>query len=397
MESSRGPVLTHSSPTTHRFLVAAVAVPLCIAGCTSWQQVADHGGWVLYHAAGEELSVADYEAAFEPAFAAVEELLGPFQKPVRVHAWHGSVRVTESGHQRVHSAEDAGVQDVPGIGLARIQAYHARGGGFDRSGIFIGVADPGTAVHELVHARFAELDVSAPLWFEEGIASLLGDGALFEGRWVVDGLAFWPLLELREANLDDEDLERLMDLAAADDFDVRDNVLVHFLGWAVIFDLYRETQGLDWERWLADFEAGDPLPEVRRRLDRTLSSMTEKLWLSRLADPDPAVRLAAAKGAWKLRTRATLDTLLAAAAREHHGQVRAALAINALATAGELRLSWRAWRRIERTLDRAFTPEGLSDPRERAALEVLRDSFSDGSRRTEAREALDRLARYWEE
>jgi hypothetical protein len=389
--------LTHSSPTTHRFLVAALAVPLCIAGCTSWRQVADHGGWVLYHAAGEEVSVAEYEAAFEPAFEAVEEWLGPFSRPVRVHAWHGSVRVTESGHERVQGDEDSGVQEVPGIGLARIQAYHARGGGFDRTGIFIGVADPGTAVHELVHARFAELDADIPLWFEEGVASLLGDGALFEGRWVVDGLAFWPLGELREAELTDEDLERLLVLEAADEFSVRDNVLVHFLGWAVIFDLYRETKGLDWERWLADFEAQDPLPEVRRRLDRTLGSMTEKLWLKRLADPDPAVRLAAVKGAWKLRTRTTLDTLLEAAAREQHPEVRTALAVNALATAGELRLSWRSWRRVERTLDRAFTPEVLTDPRERAALEVLRETYRDGSRRKEAREALDQLARYWEE
>ena len=73
MESPASPVLTHSATTTHRFLIAVLAVPLCIAGCTSWRQVADHGGWVLYHAAGEELSIADYEAAFEPAFTAVEE------------------------------------------------------------------------------------------------------------------------------------------------------------------------------------------------------------------------------------------------------------------------------------------------------------------------------------
>jgi hypothetical protein len=36
-------------------------------------------------------------------------------------------------------------------------------------------------VHELVHARVSEENAKLPLWFEEGLASLFGDGALYDG------------------------------------------------------------------------------------------------------------------------------------------------------------------------------------------------------------------------
>jgi len=111
--------------------------------------------------------------------------------------------------------------------------------------VYAGVAEPGTAVHELVHARLAEEDPDLPLWFEEGLACLMGDGFLDQEHWIVDGLACWPMRELREQKLGDGDLARLLALKAEDSLSARDNVLIHFVGWAVVFDLYRESNGFD--------------------------------------------------------------------------------------------------------------------------------------------------------
>ena len=65
-------------------------------------------------------------------------------------------------------------------------------------------------MHELVHARLAQEGVELPLWFEEGVATFLGDGALVSGRWVVDGLACWPLRELQKARPRGAELRRLL-------------------------------------------------------------------------------------------------------------------------------------------------------------------------------------------
>lgn len=376
---------------------------LLLASCAHWRPAARYDGWTLFESPDEAIPVGRYEAAFTPAFAAVEERLGTFKRDVRVHAWNGSVRLTDGERKRVRDAEDDGVHDVPGIGPARIQAYHARGGGLGSSGVFIGVPDPGTAAHELVHARFAELRHRLPLWFEEGIACLLGDGALREGRWVVDGLSCWPLRELREMQLTDEDLARLLTLTASDETSVRDNVLVHFVGWAIVFDLYRETGILDWRGWLDELR-GDPagapepdLAELRRRLERTLAPETEYSWLQRLSSPDPGVRLAAAKGTWKLRQTGVLDRLLSALEREPDPEVRVALAINALASAGELSLSWRRAQRLEQLVRAAFRSCELPDEKEQRALEDLRRAYRGDGREDTAHRALERLARFWEE
>src|SRR5690606_18929346 len=146
--------------------------------------------------------------------------------------------------------------------------------------------------------------------------------------WVIDGLACWPWRELAGLHLSDEDLSRLLSIRAEHDHSVHENVLVHFVGWAIVFDLAREDGTLDWSAWLETFRAApDPLAEARRRLQRTLDRDTPLEWLSRLEDPDPAVRLAAAKGTWKLRSRAAVVRLLEALRRELHPEVRVALAV----------------------------------------------------------------------
>jgi len=368
-----------------------------LAGCGTWRTAARYDGWTLFESPDEAVPVERYEAAFSPAFAAVEAHLGAFERDVRVHAWNGSVRLSEDGRRRVHQQDDSGVHEVPGIGPARIQAYHARGGGLRASGVFIGVPDPGTAVHELVHARFSELHHRLPLWFEEGVACLLGDGALWDGRWVVDGLACWPLRELREERLRDADLERLLALTATDSTSVRDNVLVHFLGWAIVFDLYRESGSVDWREWLAKFRERPGTFEARRRLERTLAGETEHDWLRRLDSPDPGARLAAAKGTWKLRRADVLDRLLGALEVEQDPEVRIALAINALASAGELSLSWRRAQRVDRLVRGALRSALLPDPVEQGALEDLQRAYRGEGQGERASRALERLSRFWEE
>ena len=101
-----------------------------LGACSSWRPVAKHERWTLFEQGGQTVSADRYAAAFDPAFQAVEEVLGPFEGHVAVHAW-GKGSDPAGGH--LH----AGVHQVPGIGPARIQAYHARGGGaFGRSGVF---------------------------------------------------------------------------------------------------------------------------------------------------------------------------------------------------------------------------------------------------------------------
>lgn len=370
---------------------------LALAGCTSWRPVATHERWTLYERPERAVGRDRFAAAFEPAFAAVEEVLGPFERRVDVHAWEGQLDEPRAG-ARSRRGVGTGVHQVPGIGPARIQAYHARAGGaFGRSGVFIGAPDPGTAVHELVHARFAELDTELPLWFEEGLAGLLGDGVLIDGRWQVDGLACWPRRELAEEALSDADLERLLSLEASDRSDVRDNVLVHFVGWAVVFDLYRESGGrVEWRRWLEELEAA-PVGEIRRRIERSLATSTLNAWLGRLEHPDPAVRLATAKGLWKLRSRRVLAGLLRSVELEPDPEVRVGLAVNLLAAAGELSLSWRRWREVEGAVRGALRAASLADPREQRAANDLYRAYRRGNESSVAQTALEGLARFWEE
>ncbi|MAG62109.1 hypothetical protein CMO84_01130, partial [Candidatus Woesearchaeota archaeon] len=247
------------------------------------------------------------------------------------------------------------------------------------------------------HARLAEDDPILPLWFEEGLASILGDGALFEGRWVPDGLACWPLRELREENLGHDEIERLIAIQSTDQVSVRDNVLVHFLGWAVAFDFYRETGSMEYGEWLAELDGEGRVDEIHRRMQRTLNPATERTWIKRLYDPDPGVRMATAKGLWKLRSRMVLDKLVEAMRREVNPQVRAGLAINALAAAGEISINWRHWRYLREVVEQALRGVVMDNPGEQAALLRLMSSYSQRGEEQAALDALRGLSRFWQE
>ncbi|HJM57104.1 MAG TPA: HEAT repeat domain-containing protein [Planctomycetota bacterium] len=387
--------LAPAAPSLRVPMVALIVVLL--GACGGWRRTQEFDGWTLYEMPGATIESAAFEAAFKPALEAVQAELGEFRQSVAVHAWDGSVRITDHGREHVQADDDKGVHDVPGIGPARIQAYHARGGAFSTSGVFIGAPDVGTAVHELVHARLAEEDPSLPLWFEEGLASLLGDGALFEGRWVPDGLACWPLRELREENLGHDEIERLIAIQSTDQVSVRDNVLVHFLGWAVAFDFYRETGSMEYGEWLAELDGEWRVDEIHRRMQRTLNPATERTWIKRLYDPDPGVRMATTKGLWKLRSRMVLDKLVEAMRREVNPQVRASLAINALAAAGEISINWRHWRYLREVVDQALRGVVVDNPVEQEALLRLMGSYSQRGEEQAALDALRGLSRFWQE
>jgi len=383
-----------------RLLAALCAVLPLFCACASWKTAARFEGWSLYVQDGRPVSVAEFRAAVEPAFAAVERTLGPFRDTVRVHAWHGGVEMQSGNRGLIRHGDDSALQEIPGVGPARVRAFHARAptSPFAPSGVFVGAADPGTAVHELVHARLAEERERLPLWFEEGFAALLGDGALFEGEWVVDGLACWPWRELSEVHVTDRHLALLLSIDSSHEHSVPDNVLLHFVGWAVVFDLYRELGVLDWRALLARFRAApDPVAEARRRMRRTLAPATPLQWLARLDDPDPGRRLAAARGTWKLDSDAVLERVLAALRVERQPEVRVALAVNALAAAGQVRRSWRLRGRLWRWVYPVLRDGELSDPTEAAALRTLYRAYRGRDGHVDTGSALSDLARFWEE
>jgi hypothetical protein len=378
-------------------IVAALAC-VALGACSSWrvQQRFDH--WTL-HTDGEQTVEADaFRSAFTPAFATVEGILGAFERPVDVYVWNGRARASGESSDLAHG--EAGLsENVPGIGLARVRAFHARGHGWfgARSGVYIESPDAGTAVHELVHARLAEDRMRHPLWLEEGLACLLGDGFQDGGRWIVDGLACWPLRELALQELDDPELAKLLLLRAEDRTSARENVLVHFVGWAIAFDLYRENgEVVDWERWSKSYARSIPLAEARTRLERTLAPETLEAWLARLKTGEPEQRIATAKGLWKLRSPLVFEALVAALKDETEPRVRVGLAVNAIAAAGELELSGpelgRMWRAIWSALRRAK----VEDPSEQEAVAELFRSLRQGAGQR-SQPALEKLAGFWSE
>jgi len=386
------------APAARRALRLFVAALLALvsAACSSWQPFARGETWTLVaERALPDAEVQAYRAAIEPAIASATELLGPLEQRVTIHVWDGEA---PAGPGQVYEGEGGPVQVVPGIGPARVRAFHARGSNWfgPDAGVYLSAPETGTIAHELVHARMAEESGSLPLWLEEGLASIVGDGYLDGARWVVDGLACWPLRELTEARIEDTELARLLALSAEDQSDVRENVLAHFVGWAIVFDLYREAGRLDWQAWIARYAAHIDLAEARQRLDRTLEAKTVESWLVRLDDPAPAVRIATAKGLWKLRSLRAVEGMLARLAKEEDPLVRIVLSLNVLACAGEMNLpdeiEDRMWRRVWPTLRRAK----LEDPRESKALEQIVTGFRWGSRQS-SRAALDALRAYWAE
>lgn len=377
---------------------------LAASGCSSWSQARRFDRWTMYVKPDDAIDLNPYYDALEPAFEAVEARLGSFEGHVRVHAWNGSVPLASNERDPVDATRGRGPEDsddVPGIGPARVRAFHVRGSYsiFSPSGVFLGTSDVGTAVHELVHARLAEQDIEPPLWFEEGLASLWGDGVLFEGEWISDGLACWPARVLREENLTDAELEHLLSLSAQDDYSARENLLVHFVGWALAFDLSRDFPGANWRTWLVQFERAaertSPLIEARRRLARALSTETQELWLERLSDPRPGVRLATAQATWKLHSPEAVGALLAALENETHPEVRFALAINALLGAGEVHIGPGRWRSLSRLVFPTLRDVYLPDPTERSALREFYTAMR--SRADSTEDPLNLLSRYWEE
>jgi hypothetical protein len=379
-----------------------LALALLATSCTAWRPVASYERWSLFAERGQSADASVYAAAVEPAMSAVEFELGRFQRPVSVHAWSGNAGAETSGADVIHEGEGGPVEDVPGIGPARVRAYHARGQGLfgPPAGIFLAAPECGTVAHELVHARTAEEGLDLPLWFEEGLACLLGDGFL-DGypngkRWVVDGLSCWPLRELQAQSIPDDELERLLALHAGDPATPRENVLAHFVGWAIVFDLYREAGRIEWRTWRERFDRGLPLAEARTRLERSIAPGAALAWIERLHDPRREVRMATAKGLWKLRSVEIATKLLEALEHEDDAEVKVSLAINLLACAGEIRLpeplTGRLWRTAWPTLRRA----SLDDETEQAGVEELLRSFRSRSGRS-SQEPLQKLRRYWAE
>ncbi len=371
--------------------IAVFVVAITGASCASWRAVERRDAWTLYARPGTAVDIGRFDHALDPAFVAVEERMGPFESRVDVHALNEGDPNAERATEKLES--------VPGIGPARVRAFHVRPSWnpFEPSGVFLESADVGSVVHELVHARLADEHVELPLWFEEGLASFYGDGALYKDRWYVDGLCCWPLRELRDEKLGDADLEKLLAVRATDETSSRDNLLVHFIGWAIVFDLARQEPDASWKRWLELWKQDASLGGARARIARTIDDQTQIDWLARLNSPEPGVRFAAAKGTWKLRSASVLELLLDRLDHEDDPDVRLALAVNALIAAGDTRVSGRIWGRVARLVFPELRGAKLESGEEQQAVELVRRSLRGRSSEIDSQHAFDGLARFWDE
>ena len=107
--------------------------------------------------------------------------------------------------------------------------------------------------------------------------------------------------------------------------------------------------------------------------------------------------MAAAKGTWKLYSNAVVSRLLRRLRHETDAEVRVTLAVNALASASETRLSWRQRGRLWRSILPVLEEADLPDESERAALRSLYRSYRYGTRNYDTQAALGLLSRFWEE
>ena len=385
-----------------RQLVAGglLLVAALVSGCTTWKEVESHENWSLYVKPGRHVDAEPYALLLDPAVDAVEAVFGPFKGPVRVHAWAGGVDLESGTRGHMNDGEDAGMVDSS-LGVARVRAFHVKHDPFGPGGVFLGEPSAGAAVHELVHARLAELKPTPPLWFEEGIAMLVADGQLItEGPgapyWVRDGLCAWPRSVLRQKRPDAATLATILALESGDEHSVDENLLVHFIGWAIVFDLYRANPTADWRTWLATFEA-DPSTACER-LDRSLDRGTLLLWLhEHLSDPEPGVRSAAARGTWRGADSSSLQLLSSALRHETNPNVRATLAINILAAAGEGRFPgmgrWNGLRLPIQVLDQLV----FGSTEDQDAAERLLAGYRGQARRGSIEAAFRELEAYWQE
>ncbi|MDP6739084.1 MAG: hypothetical protein QF404_03615, partial [Planctomycetota bacterium] len=92
-----------------------------------------------------------------------------------------------------------------------------------------------------------------------------------------------------------------------------------------------------------------------------------------------------------------LDKLVEAMRREVNPQVRASLAINALAAAGEISINLRHWRYLREVVDQALRGIVVDNPVEQAALLRLMSSYSQRGEEQAALDALRGLSRFWQE
>jgi hypothetical protein len=211
------------------------------------------------------------------------------------------------------------------------------------------------------------------------------------------------LRELRDMPLDDLELERLLKLTASDDYDSRENLLVHFVGWAIVFDLAREEPDASWRRWIDTFGAEarevGTLAAAKARLESTLRTGSELEWLERLGSDDAGTRFATAKGLWKLRSTAVIDRLLDSLEREPHDSVRVACALNVLLATSETRLGRTRWNRVASVVFPTLREPKLGDETESSAARELYQSMRrwDSRRDRSSQDALQDLARFWEE
>ena len=378
---------------------AGLFLALGLTSCAAWQAAAEFEGWTLYVEDGAEVDVDRYSSTFDVAFESVEASFGPFTESVAVHAITGSVALA-SGNRGAITGEENAIEYVEGIGATLVPAFHARGGGglFEPSGIFVAKPAVGTAVHELVHARVAELDLDLPLWFEEGIATILGDGIERDGRWVTDGFSFWPWLELRADPPTDQELRELLTISAKESHSIRDNVLVHFIGWAILFDCLRECDGFEWQLWLNDYlNSEDRFSWARTRLDRTLEESTMLDWMLRIEEESPATRLATARGCWKLGDERVVKILLDQLEIEEDDEVKVCLVVNAMASMERGDVSSRTERRLWSSGLGALRDVELPVEAEDEAVRELFRSYVRWGRRRSRQRSFDRLERYWGE
>lgn len=368
---------------------------LAALGCAAWRTLAAYGSSPVFAAAPTDLTVVTEPVHLGAARAAVESWLGPFQGPVEIHLSLEPAQLSADGRKIVYGANSKST-GARREGL-EVRGYHlSRRGPTGGSGIFLHDPRPGTLIHEMVHARLAEESEDLPLWFEEGIACLLSDGLLFGGHWVRDGFSSWPWAELRQHRPSGIELAEILELKPQSTSSVQDNLLAHFVGWALVFDLWRETQSDDWRRWQTAFNWDHPLQDAERRLNRVLGPGTPARWLrARLASPITSVRLAALRGTWKLESSDVMAVLLGALELERDSEVRVALAVNILASveAGTPPLATRL--KIHEAARKALVRSSLPDPLEALAVQELVLALDD--ERRDATLVLKRLRRFWDE